>query len=162
MTAENDTPGDALADREIATTRRIDFPRELVFQAFRDPDHLAKWWGPKGFTNTFQEFDFKPGGAWRFVMHGPDGQNYPNKSVFEEVVEPERIVFQHVSGHRFQMTITLDDQAGKTRIDWRMLFESAVECSRSKPYVVPANEQNLDRLEAELTQMIATQGGKAR
>jgi uncharacterized protein YndB with AHSA1/START domain len=150
------------AEKEIATARLIDFPRELVFRAFRDPDHLAKWWGPEGFTNTFHEFDFQPGGTWRFVMHGPDGRDYQNESVFVDIVEPERIVFAHVSGHRFQMTITLEDQAGKTRIGWRMLFESAAECRRSKSYVVPANEQNLDRLEAELTQMIETQGGETR
>ena len=137
-------------DREIVTTRVFDAPRERVFRAWTDPDHLAKWWGPKGFTNTFQEFDMKPGGVWRFVMHGPDGVDYKNKSVFVEVVKPERIVFQHVSGPRFKVTATFAEEAGKTRLIFRMLFETAAECAKVKVYAVEANEQNFDRLEAQL------------
>lgn len=142
-----------MSDREIVTARLIDAPRERVFEAFRDPRHLAQWWGPKGFTSTFHEFDLRPGGVWRFVMHGPDGATYPNRSVFVEVVKPERIVFRHVSGPKFEMTITLADMAGKTRITWRMLFESAAECAKIKVFAVDANEQNLDRLEAQLAKM---------
>ncbi len=140
------------SDREIVTTRVFDAPREVVFQAWTDPDRLAQWWGPKDFTNTFQEFDMKPGGTWRFVMHGPDGVDYKNESVFVEVVRPERIVFQHVSGPRFQLTASFAEQAGKTRLTWRMLFESAAECDRVKTFAVEANEQNLDRLVAQLAQ----------
>src|SRR5688500_3516125 len=92
---------EATADRAFAHARWIDAPRERVFKAFSDPAHLARWWGPNGFTSTFHEFDLRPGGAWRFVMHGPDGANYPNESVFVEVVEPERIVFEHMSQHHF-------------------------------------------------------------
>ncbi len=141
------------SDREIATSRLLDAPRERVFEAFRDPERLARWWGPKGFTNTFHEFDLRPGGAWRFVMHGPDGANYKNESVFVEVVEPERIVFDHLSGHRFTMTITLGERAGRTEIGWRMLFATAAECARVKTFAGDANEQNLDRLEAVLRAM---------
>jgi len=140
------------SDREIVTTRVFDAPREVVFQAWTNPDRLAQWWGPKDFTNTFQEFDMKPGGTWRFVMHGPDGVDYKNESVFVEVVRPERIVFQHVSGPRFQLTASFAEQAGKTRLTWRMLFESAAECDRVKTFAVEANEQNLDRLVAQLAQ----------
>jgi len=153
MSATQDSAVEALCDREIVTTRTIDAPRELVFKAFSDPDHLVHWWGPKGFTNTFHEFDLRPGGVWRFVMHGPNGTHHPNESVFVEVVKPERIVFRHVSAPRFQMTITFADQAGKTGLTWRMLFESAAECDRVKTYAVEANEQNLDRLEAQLAKM---------
>ena len=141
---------DPISDREIVTTRVLNAPRELVFRACSDPHHLAQWWGPKGFTNTFQEFDMRPGGVWRFVMHGPDGVNYPNESTFVEVAKPERIVFKHVSGPQFEMTITLAEQAGKTKIGWRMRFESAAECERVKKFAVEANEQNLDRLETQL------------
>ncbi len=140
------------SDREIVTTRVFDAPREVVFQAWTNPDRLAQWWGPKDFTNTFQEFDMKPGGTWRFVMHGPDGVDHKNESVFVEVVRPERIVFQHVSGPRFQLTASFAEQAGKTRLTWRMLFESAAECDRVKTFAVEANEQNLDRLVAQLAQ----------
>jgi len=142
-----------LSDREIATTRVLDASPDLVFRAFSDPAHLARWWGPKGFTNTFHEFDLRPGGAWRFVMHGPDGAHYQNHSVFVEVVPPERIVINHVSGPHFHLTITLAEQAGLTMLSWRMLFLSAAECDMVKTFAVPANEQNLDRLETELAAM---------
>ncbi|HKO56675.1 MAG TPA: SRPBCC family protein [Thermoanaerobaculia bacterium] len=140
-----------MTDREIISSRLLDAPRERVFAAFRDPAVLARWWGPKGFTNTFHEFDFRPGGAWRFVMHGPNGGNYDNGSVFEEIVPPERIVFQHVSPPRFQMTITLGDEGGKTRITFRMLFDTPEECARIRTFAPEANEQNFDRLEAALS-----------
>ena len=95
----------------------------------------------------------RPGGVWRFVMHGPDGVDYKNKSVFVEVVKPERIVFQHVSGPRFQVTATFAEEAGKTRLTFQMLFETAAECTKVKVYAVEANEQNFDRLEAQLATM---------
>jgi uncharacterized protein YndB with AHSA1/START domain len=148
------TPNNAnTADREIVTTRVLNAPRELVFKAWIDPDQLVHWWGPKGFTNTFHEFDMRPGGIWRFVMHGPDGVDYQNKSVFVEVVNPERIVFDHVSGPRFQVVVTFAEQAGKTTLTFRMRFESAAECDKVKSFAVEGNEQNLDRLEAQLAKM---------
>lgn len=142
-----------MSDREIVTTRLIDAPRERIFAALSDPNHLTRWWGPKGFTSTFHEFDLRPGGLWRFDLHGPDGARYPNESVFVEVARPERVVFQHVSGPQFEMTISLAEQAGKTALTWRMLFPTAAECARVKRFAVDANEQNLDRLEAELSRM---------
>src|SRR5919197_3764105 len=134
-------------DRELTTTRVLDAPRERVFRAFSEPEHLAQWWGPKGFTNTFQTFDPRAGGQWRYIMHGPNGADYPNESVFVEIVRPERIVVEHVSGPRFQLTITLAPEAGKTRITWRQRFPTAADCDRIRAIGVPANEQNLDRLE---------------
>jgi len=144
---------DALADRDIATARTLDAPRELVFTAFSDRNHLMHWWGPRGFTSTFHEFDMRPGGVWRFVLHGPDGANYENESVFIEVAKPERIVFKHVSGPQFEMRITLAEHGRQTRLTWRMLFESAAECNKVKKFAVDATEQNLDRLEARLATM---------
>jgi uncharacterized protein YndB with AHSA1/START domain len=76
-----------------------------------DPNHVAQWWGPKGFTNTIHEMDVRPGGVWRFVMHGPDGVDYQNKIVFIEVVKPERLVYDHVSGPKFHVTVTFTEQA---------------------------------------------------
>jgi uncharacterized protein YndB with AHSA1/START domain len=144
------SPG-APADREVVSTRVFDVPREQVFRAFSDPRRLARWWGPNGFTNTFHEFDLRPGGAWRFVMHGPDGTAYESATDFIEVVSPERIVFQHLEPiHRFQMTMTFAQEAGKTRLTWRMRFESAAELERVRAFIPTANEQNFDRLEAEL------------
>jgi uncharacterized protein YndB with AHSA1/START domain len=154
MSAQPQGPAEAVSDREIVTARVLDWPRELVFEAWTNPDHLAHWWGPRGFTSTFHEFDASPGGAWRFVMHGPDGADYPNESVFVEVVKPERIVFRHLEPvHGFLATVVLHEQAGKTRLTWSMLFDSAAECARVRQFVVEANEQNLDRLEAELAKM---------
>ena len=142
-----------VSDREIVTTRQLKAQRELVFHALSDPGHLAEWWGPKGFRNTFDEFDLRPGGAWRFTMHAPDGIDYPNESDFVEVVRPERIVFRHRSAPEFEMTISLTEKGKGTEIRWRMLFETADECERVKKYAADANEQNLDRLEAELARM---------
>lgn len=142
-----------LAAREIVTTRVVDAPRERVFRAWTDPEHLARWWGPKGFTNTFQEFDLRPGGTWRFVMRGPDGVEHKNESVFVEIVKPERIVFRHVSGPEFQVTATFAERAGKTRVTFQMLFDTAAACEKVKRFAVGANEQNFDRLEAELASM---------
>jgi uncharacterized protein YndB with AHSA1/START domain len=141
--------------REIVSARVFDAPRELVFRAFTDPDDLKHWWGPKGFTNTFREFDPRPGGVWSFIMHGPDGTDYPNKHVFVEVVKPEKIALQHLSSPKFQMTITLAEAARKTRLTWRMLFETAEVCAKMKPLCVDANEQNFDRLAARLAIMAA-------
>src|SRR5262245_45640054 len=98
-----DPPGARSAsDRELHTSRLLDAPRERVFRAFSDPTHLARWWGPKGFTNTFREFDFRAGGAWRFVMHGPNGADFQNESVFVEVRPPEQVVLRHVSKPHFE------------------------------------------------------------
>lgn len=153
MDAKRNSAAAETADREIVSTRVVAAARDLVFKAFSDPEHLACWWGPKAFTNTFHEFDLRPGGAWRFVMHGPDGADYPNESVFLEAVKPERIVFDHISGHHFRMTITLAEQDGKTRLSWHMLFDSVAECDKVKTLVTDANEQNFDRLEAQLARM---------
>jgi len=150
MDAKSMTDADAAAERAFVHSRLIDAPRERVFKAFSDPAHLARWWGPQGFRNTFHEFDFRPGGAWRFVMHGPDGRDYANESVFVEVVAPERIVLEHLSGHHFEMTITLTPQGERTLVGWRQVFDTAAERQRIAHFVTEANEQNLDRLAAEV------------
>lgn len=147
-----------ITSRELSTSRVLNAPRARVFDAIRDPKQLAQWWGPNGFTNTFQEFDFRTGGEWRFVMHGPNGQDYKNNSSFSEITEPERVVIQHRSSPRFQLTIALDEvTGGQTKITWRQLFETAEECERIKVYAIDGNEQNLDRLAAHLAKASALQ-----
>jgi len=142
---------ESTADREFVHSRLIDAPRERVFKAILDPVHLAKWWGPNGFTSTFEVFDPRPGGTWRFVLHGPDGANYPNENVFVEIARPERVVIEHMAEpHHFLLTITLAAQRNKTLVGWRQLFDTAAEKQRVAQFVVPANEQNLDRLTAEV------------
>ena len=138
-------------DREYVCSRMFDFPRERVFRAFSDPEQLAKWWGPDGFTNTILKFDFRVGGDWHLTMHGPDGTDYRNESVFVEINEPERIVFDHLrTMHRFLMTMTYVEFDGKTRLTWRQRFESPQEWELVKAFVPAANEQNFERLEEHL------------
>ena len=147
MTTMATNPNEEPGGCEIVSSRVFAAPRELVFEAFSNPDHLMHWWGPKGFTNTFNEFDLRPGGAWRFVMHGPDGVDYQIAKDFVEVVKPERIVLQHLSlVHRFRMTMTFAEHFGKTELTWRMVFESAAEAAKLKSFLTEANEQNFDRL----------------
>lgn len=143
--------------REIVSTRLIDAPRELVFRAYTEPEHLARWWGPKGFTNTFEIFELRPGGTWRFQMHAPSGTTYPNESVFREIVPPERIELEHLSGHYFRLRIDFADEAWKTRVTFRMIFETREERDRIATIAVPSNEENFDRLEAELARMRTSQ-----
>src|SRR5258705_101160 len=92
---ENQRPASLEGDREMLITRLFDAPRELVFGAWTDPERIANWWGPTGFTTTTSAMDVRPGGVWRFVMHGPDGRDYQNKIVYMEVVPPERLVYRH-------------------------------------------------------------------
>ncbi|REE56282.1 uncharacterized protein YndB with AHSA1/START domain [Paenibacillus taihuensis] len=142
------------SDREIVNWRIMHAPREVVFEAWRNPEQLASWWGPNGFTNTFDTFEFKPGGDWEFVMHGPDGTDYKNKSQFIEIDAPERIVFKHLNGPHFQMTATLEEvDANNTKLTWRMLFDTAGEFEMVKSYAIEGNEQNFDRLQAVLQKL---------
>lgn len=147
MAAKNN---DALstADREIVITRVIDAPRELVFKVWTDPKHVVQFWGPNGFTTTIDEMDVRPGGVWRFVMHGPDGADYKNKFVFVEIVKPERLVYDHVSGPKFMSTVTFDDQGGKTRVTMRMLFETVAERDTTVKVfgAIEGGKQHLERL----------------
>lgn len=141
----------ALADRTILSSRVFAAPRERVYAAFADPRQLALWWGPKGFTNTIREFDPRPGGWWRFTMHGPDGADYPNESRFVAVEPPERVVFVHEGTvHRFEMTLTWTERGAGTELSWRMVFDSAEEVARLREFIVAANEQNFDRLASVL------------
>ena len=151
--ARSGQPTEPDIDHELRTSRFLKAPPERVFQAFDDAERLAQWWGPHGFTNTFHAFQLRAGATWRFTMHGPNGADYPNESVFVEVVRPERIVLDHVSRPRFRLTITLVSEAGQTRITWRQRFPSAAERDRFEARAVRANEENLDRLEAEVARL---------
>jgi len=112
------------SDREISASRLFDAPRELVWKMWTDPHHVAQWWGPRGFTNTIHEMNVRPGGHWRFHMHGPDGRNYRNEIVYHEIVEPERLVYDHISEPFFHVTATFREENGKTRVTLRSLFQS--------------------------------------
>jgi len=132
------------------TSREIPASVDQVFAAISHPERLSRWWGPTGFTNTFQVCEFKKGGRWSFVMSGPDGKNYPNESVFAEIEFPKKVVVQHVSEPKFHLTIALAASSKGTVVSWAQAFESSEIASRVEHIVVPANEQNLDRLTAEV------------
>lgn len=141
----------------FATSRDIPAKPEQVFAAFSASERLARWWGPAGFTNTFRACEFKKGGRWSFTMHGPNGSNYPNESVFAEIVPPAKIAIQHVSEPRFLLTVTLKPSAtGGTVVSWLQAFENADVARQIESIVVPANEQNLDRLTAEVLRQPAS------
>jgi uncharacterized protein YndB with AHSA1/START domain len=155
MHPKNSSTTSGPSDREILSTRLSSAPRALLWRAWTEPQHLARWWGPKGFTNTFREFDPRAGGHWRFTMHGPDGKNYDNHSVFVELATPDRIVLDHLSEPKFRVTATFAEEASGTRVVFLMSFESAAVCAAVRHICEPSNEENFDRLEAELARMQA-------
>jgi uncharacterized protein YndB with AHSA1/START domain len=119
----------------IAGTRVLDAPRELVWKVWTDPKHLAQWWGPDGFRTTTSAYECKPGGIWRFVMHGPDGRDYENRIIFEVVEPPKRLVYRHggeddVEPVQFRTTVIFEDLGGRTRLSMRGVFPSAAERDR--------------------------------
>lgn len=139
---------------EIVTTRIINFPRQLVYRAWTEPEHLKNWWGPNGFTNTFHIFDFKVGGRWSFTMHGPDKGHYQNECTFTVIRKPELLVWDRQSKPLFQVEVVFEEIAEtKTKVIFKQKFETAEECSKLRKYVPEKNEENMDRLETELQKM---------
>ena len=131
MTVSKNNPADDTSDREIILTRVLHAPRELVWQAWTEPQHVANWWGPRGFSTTIKRMDFRVGGVWEHVMRGPDGTRYPNKSIFKDIVPLERITYSHGGGREegpgatFVATWTFETVEGnKTRLTGRMVFPS--------------------------------------
>jgi uncharacterized protein YndB with AHSA1/START domain len=139
-------------DRELLITRTLNAPVELVWEVFTKPEHIANWWGPNGFTNTIYIMDVKPGGVWDFVMHGPDGTNYKNKSIYKEIVVNKRIVFNHFNPD-FTTTIEFEEQGEQTHISWHMLFDSVEEFIQVvKTFKADEGlKQNIVKLDAYLT-----------
>ena len=121
---------------------------EKIFKAIEDPLLLARWWGPAGFTCTFDVFDFRPGGKWIFKMHGPDGTDYPNESLFEEIVRPEKVTVRHGKNPLFSVTISIEAVAGGSIVKWVQAFDDEVVAASLAQIVEPANEQVLDKLQA--------------
>jgi uncharacterized protein YndB with AHSA1/START domain len=141
-------------------TRTFDAPRERVWKAWTDPKHINEWWGPKGFTTTTHAMSVRPGGVWRFIMHGPDGTDYPNNIVYTEIVKPERLVYDHggdadADNVQFQVTVNFVEEGGKTTPIMRMLFESVEECEKTKAFgAIEGGNQTLDRLDKHLSGMV--------
>ena len=133
----------------FSTSRVIPATPDEVFAAFSDPDRLARWWGPNGFTNTFHTFEFKAGGRWIYTMHSPNGGSPSNESVFE-LLAPRKLIIRHTSQPLYRLTIELKPTAGNTTVFWLQEFDDAEVAKRIEKIVRPANEQNLDRLTAEV------------
>ncbi|OPC79625.1 ATPase [Embleya scabrispora] len=150
----------ATADREIVISRIIDAPRELVFEAFTDVRHLSGWWGPEGFTTTTRAFDFRVGGAWDFVMHGPDGTDYQEWITWTELVPPARIAMLH--GERrddpnaFESVLTFEPDGTATRIEMHTLFPTREQRDEAveKYHAIEAGRQTLNNLAAYVTEMV--------
>lgn len=132
------------------TTRVLPAAPEAVFEAIREPERLAQWWGPEGFRNTFHTFEFRPGGAWLFTMHGPDGTDYPNQSEFLEIVPNALVRIKHLNLPHFELSISLESTAGGTLVTWVGLFENREFAENAREFLESANEQNLDRLSVEV------------
>ena len=113
-----------VGDREMKIESVLNVPIALVWKVFTDPVHIAKWWGPAGFTNTIDKMDVRPGGEWELTMHGPDGKNYRNKAVYLEIIPFSKISFDHFAPN-FKTTINFEVQIDQTSISWQMLFETA-------------------------------------
>lgn len=137
--------------RTFVTSREIHAAPESIFAAISTPDRLARWWGPAGFTNTFSVCEFRPGGRWSFVMHGPNGASYPNENLFAEIEAPSKVVLDHITHPVFRLTITLDRTSTGTRLTWSQAIADEQVAAAIEHIVVPANEQNLDRLTIEVT-----------
>ncbi|MDB6108503.1 MAG: hypothetical protein JWR69_253 [Pedosphaera sp.] len=157
MTTRKSDPAENRSDREMVITRVFDAPRELVWAAWTDPKQALLWWGPKGFTTTTHEMEVKPGGVWRFIMHGPDGTDYPNKITYREVLRHERLVYAH-TGERedepgqFVTTVTFEEQGGKTKLTMRATFRTAAERDEvvKKHHALEGGNQTLARLAEHL------------
>lgn len=133
--------------REMRTTRTFEAPIELLWEVWANPGHIVNWWGPSGFTNTIHKMDLQEGGEWKLTMHGPDGTNFPNRSIFMEIIPFKKIVFEHFNPH-FITTVLFEAKGPETLIDWSALFDTA----EMREIIVKAHkadegqEQNLDKL----------------
>ena len=150
----------ATADREIVISRVIRAPRELVFAVFTEVRHLSRWWGPEGFTTTTRAFEFRVGGEWDFVMHGPDGTDYQEWISWTEITPPERIALLHGESrgdpNAFESVLTFAPEGAVTRIEMRTVFptkelrDEVVE----KYHAIEGGQQTLSNLAAYVTEIV--------
>jgi uncharacterized protein YndB with AHSA1/START domain len=158
-TGNGGEPEHATADREIVMSRVISAPRELVFEAFTQVRHLSRWWGPEGFSTTTRSFEFRVGGAWDFVMHGPDGTDYQEWITWREIVPPERIALLHGESrddpNAFESVLAFEPAGDETRIVMHTVFptkelrDEAVE----KYHAIEGGEQTLGNLAAYVAEL---------
>ncbi len=155
----------ATADREIVISRAISAPRELVFEAFTEVRHLSHWWGPEGFTTNTRAFEFRVGGEWVFVMHGPDGTDYQEWISYTEIAPPERISLLHGEfrgdPNAFESVLTFTPDGAATRIEMRTVFptkelrDEAIE----KYHAIEGGQQTLGNLAAYVAEIVLKGAG---
>jgi uncharacterized protein YndB with AHSA1/START domain len=148
--------------REIVVSRVFDAPRDRVYQAFADPVHVANWWAPNGFSCTVHAMDVRPGGLWRFVVHGPDGTDHPNRVIYEEVQPAKRLVYRHgtdndLASDRFHVTITFLDKGPRTEVILACAWPTEQDFAKVEPFAVEAGNGLLIRL-AEYLPRVAAAG----
>jgi uncharacterized protein YndB with AHSA1/START domain len=138
------------ASMEILSQRIFNAPVNALYKAWTDPAILARWWGPNGFSNTIHEYDLQPGGKWLLTMHGPGGKDYPNAVMFIHIQANKLLVWEHTSDPNFYVAVNFEDLGVQSKVSFRMIFSSPEACASKKVFVVDANEENFDRLEAVL------------
>ena len=142
-------------EKELTIERDINAPRDAVWEAWTNPEMLKKWWGPERFTNTIHEFDLRPEGKWLLTMHGHEKGNFENSSIFKIVIPHKLITWTRVSQPLFDMEVGFEQlNHSKSKISFRMIFNTVEECNKIKDFVVPKNEENFDRLERELLNIL--------
>ena len=145
------TANNTITNRELHVTKLLNASVESVWEVWINPEHIANWWGPNGFTNTIHTMDLTAGGEWRLTMHGPDGKNFPNKSIFVEIVPVKKIAFQHFNPN-YIATIVFTPEGKETLLDWTMKFETP-ELYETVVKVFKADvglKQNVEKLTAYL------------
>lgn len=141
------------SNRELKISRILHAPIELVWEVWTKPEHIQNWWGPNGFTTTIHQMQLEADSEWLLTMHGPDGKDYPNKSVFKEIIPQKKIVFRHFNPN-FTTTVEFEAQGATTLLQWHMLFDSAKEFE-AVVQTFKADiglKQNIDKLENYLLQ----------
>ena len=144
------------SDREMVFTRVVAAPRELVWSAWTDPEQVILWWGPKGFTNTTHQMEVKPGGIWRYTMHGPDGTDWPNLITYHVVQAPARLEYDHGDEAKpkwFHVVVDFVAEGAQTKIVTHMSFERAEDCENAKKYGIDGHNTSMARLDAQLVGM---------
>lgn len=147
---------ESIAQRSDSRSVFIEATPAQVFAAMSDPIRVARWWGPNGFSNTVEQFEFQPGGTWRLTMHSPDGKDYANESRFTRLVPSEIFEIEHFTGHHFFLTISLQPSEQGTLVNWRQTFDTMEHYQGIATFVAVANEQNLQRLSREVLRTTGT------
>lgn len=125
--------------KELKITRIYDAPVKAVWDAWTDPEQVAQWWGPRGFTITHHGKDLRPGGYWNYTMHGPDGMDYPNRTIYHEVVKYSRLVYDHGGSEDrpplFRVTVNFSETKGKTKLEMTMTLATAEAAEETRIFV---------------------------